>query len=732
MPLTIGGVSYDAWLDKGSLVHTSTLGSEPDALEFSLAPRGAGGAVLTTPAMGAEVLFTLPDTSRLFGGVLTSRPAVPRGFLSPGVRCVCSDWRARVNRAVMNDRLYQLTAGQVIKALFAKYAPEFDTSQVDTTGRFIGSIRFKRDSHLTDVLDRLSALTGYVWDITPDRVVTWGAPGATLAPFALTDTSANFSGLSVEVNRDQLRNRVIIRGDRYPSPTSTTDRFTGDALTSTFRLSGLPYGTQQYEVFRSDFTGGLGAEWVQADVSNPSPPAGHGSADGYLITTIQQGSTVSQSGWLQVLGGNSTWGAVRLMAATTLARSAGRRFEWEVYATTTAGQGRVGLWNPASQSALAGELYGVYINGATLAPSIGGVVQGTTTETITAGATFRVRITLKAAGATIEVNKDSTGNLALPEEQRVAWRASRWVTLLDTATGTTANVTVAAIFNHTFNGRVRRLRAYDPLYGVVLTVGGVSKKVGLLGVDEDSGCDALIGTQAGDVPVLAFFADTVPASAAAVVITYTVGLPILLEVRDQASIDALAAIEADPLVPSDLEGVYSHYIEDKNLTSRELALARATQELDQWANPLVTIGFSTTATGLRAGQLLAVNLTAAASGYDLADTFLIQSVTTRSLGGSTFEAQVVATSRLKGGADYLLELLRLGARAEDAEDENSPLEELVWEGDTLSFTDLVTLTGPQATGTGDAFDVTDLGSVASGPLPPYQFGTAQFGLATFA
>lgn len=732
MPLTIGGVAYDDWLDKGSLVHTSTLGAEPDSLDLTLAPRGRGGVALTRPALGAEVVFTLPDASRLFGGVLTGLPSVPRGYLSPGVRCVCSDWRVRVDRAVMNDRLYALTAGEVIKTLFARYAPEFDTSQVDTSGRQIGSIRFKRDSHLTDVLGRLSALTGYVWDVTPDKKVTWGPPGATLAPFALTDTSANFSGLTVDVNRDQLRNRVIIRGDRYPSPTTTTDRFTGDALTTTFRLSGLPYGTQAYEVFRSDFTSGLGTEWVQTDVSNPSPPAGHVAADGYLITTLQQGSTVSQSGWLQVLGGNSTWGAVRLMGASTVARATGRRFEWEVFATTITGQGRVGLWNPANQGALAGELYGVYINGGTLAPSIGGTVQGATTTTITAGSTFRVRITLKAAGAVVQVNKDSTGNLALPEEQRVAWRASQWITLLDTTTGSNATLTVAAIFNHSFNGRVRRLRAYDPLYGVSLTVGGVAKVVGLLGVDEDSGCDALIGTQAGEVPVLAFFADTIPASAAAVVITYTVGLPILLEVRDQASIDALAAIEADPLVPNALRGVYAHYIEDKNLTSRELALARATQELEQWANPLVTITFATTSTGLRAGQLLAVNLTAAASGYDLADTFLVQAVTTRSLGGAVFEASVTATSRLKGGADYLLELLRLGASAEATDDDNSPLEELIWEGDALGFTDSVTLTGPQASSLADTLSFTDLGALAAGPLPPYTFDAAQLGLATFA
>ncbi len=728
MTLQIAGVAFDDWLEKASLTHVSTFGSEPDSLTFGLVPLGWGGLALTVP-VAHSIVVANDGSDDYFGGVITELSDAPDGFQHCKVWVTCADWREAANRDLMNDRFWDRTPGYILAALFEKYAPEFDRSGIDQSGAAIGYVSFRRDSHLTDVLEALSNVTGWVWDLTPDKRILWAPPGAVAAPFELSDTSRNFEKLSVSTNSAQIRNRVVVRGDRYPDTKTTTDTIKGDGLTTLFLLSGVPYGLDQYEVLKADFTSGIdSAVWVETDVTNGSPPAGHLAADGYLVTTLQQGSQLAESGWLQVLGGNGTWGQVRLMTLVPQARAERRRFEWEVSPTTTTGEGRVGLWDPNNQGALAGELYGVFMDDGVLRPSIGGVVQGATTSTYTAGGDFRVRITLKAAGgAIVQINKDATGDTGLPAEERVAWRASQWVTLLDTATGTAANLTVSAIFNKDFAGRVRRIRAFDRLYSAVITVGGVEKVAGLLGVDEDSGCDALVGFSGG-APVITFFGDTKPGAGVNGTFAFTKALPILLEVRDKVSIAALAALETDPNVPANQRGVRSHYIHDKTLTSVAMASARGTQEVEQFANALLTLVFRTRERGARAGQLLRVKLSAIPGRGAIDNSFLIQNVTTQ-LESGVYTATITATSRLKGAQDYLLELLKLGKRQDVIDDENSPIEELLYAADELVMSDVGAVGGPHFVAA-DELVITDLGAVTSGQMPPYRYATCLLSEAT--
>lgn len=721
MGLTINGVNYDSYLKKGTLDHVNVLRSEPDTLTFNLIP----GAPV--PTSGAAVEFTLPDGTLLFGGEVTGNPGAPVGFRSIGYQVQCSDWRNRANRKTVNARYQSTTGGAIIVDLFAQLAPEFDTSLVDLGGPLIKAVRFKDtdNTRLTDVLDKLAGYTGYIWDITPDKKVIWQAPGTTVCPFSLTDASRNFQSLTVNVIREGLANRVIVVGGNMPDSKLTTDYWTGDGLTTRFRLSGTPATLDTYVLLQEDFASLDTSKWAVTSPDNPSPPAGHIASDGFLFTTLMQGAALAESGWLQVVGGDGTWGDVRCQAQVPSDRGKdGGRFEFDVYAEDATGHGRVGLWDPNAQDSLSGEQYGFLFDAGTIKPSEGGTAKtALASVTYTAGKTVRCRVMPKSTGgATYWVNTDDTGDTGLPADQRVPWRPSQWVKLYDSTAGSLTQFTVTPIFNQDFNGRVDRVRQYNPLLGVTLTVGGVAKVVGMLHVDEDSGCDALLGTDAGGVYVLAFFGDTTPASSAAVQLSFYNAIPIKLQVQDDASIAACKAIENPTNDPSGSDGIHESVISDQTITSLDLAITRGAAELAVTANPEVQLTFATREQGARSGQVITAALTADASGRDLAGSYLIQQVETKSLGdGVNYEATITASSKLKGLTDYLLDLLKRGQQMATTDDDTSPIVTIVSGSDTLALTDSGSVGGPSVKTT-DTLSVTDSGSVTSGPVGPFIVG----------
>jgi hypothetical protein len=723
--LTIGGENYSPYLRKRSLKHVNTLNAEPDSLDFRLTARAP------KPPIGADVVFTMPDGRRLFGGVLMVDPERHAGHRAVDRAPACADWRPRVDARMLNDRpKANQTAGQILVALFAKYAPEFDTTGIDLGGPIIPSIRFKLGTRLTAALDRLAGLTGYIWDITPDKKLIWAPAGTLTAPMALTDTSRNFQNLTVSVSIEEVKNRIVVVGGEFPHPNPTVDNWAGVTNQLTYPLTQTPVSLDTYVEFEDSFNGIDPAKWVQNDVVNPTPPAGHQDIDGYLFTTIQQGATLAESGALQIVGGNSVWGASRLQSYLPIGRGdGGRRFELDVHAVTAVGQGRVGLWDPNNLGTLAGEAWGILFDNGTIKPSVGGATQAAlNVVNYTAGKTVRTRIVPKAtAGATLWVNTDDTGNLSLPVDDRVAWRPSFWVKLYETNTGSIPNLAFTPIFNHSFNGRVDRAKVFNRLYGATLTVAGVEKVLGLLGVDEDSGCDALVGVRTGK-PILAFFGDTAPAGpvgstpGAAIVLTYHRGVPIHIEARDDDSIAKMKAIENPTNHPKGSQGVYDGLIEDPSIISIPMAMQRARQELEKFANPPVTVSYQTRVQGLRAGQVLNALLTPELSGRDLAGSFLIQQVETASLGNSIdYEATVTAGSRLKGLSEYLREMILAGRELDDAGDENALITETVSGTDTITFTDLGVVTGPEVVGE-DTVTFSDAGLVVEGPAGPFHYG----------
>lgn len=729
--LTVGGIDRSNQLTKGSLSITLTMGSEPNTMSFRMPGRTLGPTVKPTP--GQEVTYTDSEGNLLFGGSVMRVDETPIGKSAMEYDVKCTDWRKQADSRLINEQYIGLTAGQIIVSAFAEYAPQFDTSSVPLGGIVIPSLSIRRELRITGLLDRLSDYTGFAWDILPNKEVFWGPPGSILAPWNLSDSSLDFSGLSWAPNVEQLRNRVVVSAPRRPASYQVTDRHTGDALTLNFRMSQPPYGDQNYIEFDYDFRNGIDSSiWIEQDITNPSPPPGHISSDGFLFTTKMEGGVLTETGWLQIVGGTNVMGPISLRSFETFGRGGGRRrFEGEIHVVSANTKGAFGLWDPTQPSSLSGAIYGALMSAGTLIPLVGGTsVSASNVVTYADDSYLRWRITPGVtSGAMIEVNQNPG-----PTASAVAWPPSDWKVLAQTASATASALAYMAIMNGDFNGRARRPYVFNPYLGMSVQTLSVTNAlikenvIGILDRDNDSGADCLVGTRQG-IPVLAFFGDNAPQVHHTISHTYNPAIPLLVQVEDEVAISVMRALENPGGFATGASGIYEHIIQDNQIDSIQLGLQRGTQEIETYGNPSVDVGYATWRSGLYPGQVQNVVLTYAGSGRDINSAFLIQSIGIKSEGdGVTHKYTVSGTTRLKGVQDLLYELLQRSYKADDQTDPNQALDELISKSEKVFISDELILSGTPNISKSESVIIGDDLDIAIGPDP---LGTFLYGVATF-
>lgn len=123
-----------------------------------------------------------------------------------------------VSQAVMVDRMLTLFPTDAFPT-----GPTIDT--------FVANYQ-----RVSDLFDRLSELTGYMWDIGPDKVLRFLDRSTMTAPVALTQTSgADLAySLDIESTREQYRNVQFVRGGLTETDTQQIEQFAGDGKQRTF------------------------------------------------------------------------------------------------------------------------------------------------------------------------------------------------------------------------------------------------------------------------------------------------------------------------------------------------------------------------------------------------------------------------------------------------------------------------------------------------------------------
>ena len=168
--------------------------------------------------------------------------------------------------------------------------------------------------------------------------------------------------------------------------------------------------------------------------------------------------------------------------------------------------------------------------------------------------------------------------------------------------------------------------SYKP-HDLSLTVNSVVKTVGEENVDSAAAFDYLYNFY--EKTLTATGSESTPATGVTIAMTYKFEIPLLARVDSHESQTLIADTEGG-------DGLYEYVYKDTTLTERAWVFRRADLELQKNAWPRIRGSFVTHDIGFNAGESLVVNVTD--NTYN--GTYIIQQVTTESLGASNLRYQV--------------------------------------------------------------------------------------------
>lgn len=197
----------------------------------------------TKPAEGSEIVYK--DGSRfLFGGYVTriSPAEVGEGQLFI-YDLEASDYSQIFNNKVARRAYTNMTLKAIVEDLMSTYVDAsygFTTTNV-ATGPTITSVSFDHVS-LRKAFEKLAKLTGYVWYTDYQKNLFWQATTATAAPENITDSTANFSEITISYDTTQVKNSVTVIGSPAGEAANApnTQTFTGNALDRIWLLDNRP------------------------------------------------------------------------------------------------------------------------------------------------------------------------------------------------------------------------------------------------------------------------------------------------------------------------------------------------------------------------------------------------------------------------------------------------------------------------------------------------------------
>lgn len=207
--LKVNGTDKTDQIKWESLKKRSALTRQPDSLSFALLNYPTK---TWRPVIGDEVTL-FDDALKIFGGVVTETDDELRGGLLKTFTVTCKDYSQLLDRNLVSKNYTNMTAAAIISDIISTYTTGFTTTNV-VAPDIINAITFNYLS-VTQSLQKLTEmLPGYDYYVDYNKDIHFFLSGSITAPYALTDTSANFiyQSLVMEQDNTQIRNFITVRG----------------------------------------------------------------------------------------------------------------------------------------------------------------------------------------------------------------------------------------------------------------------------------------------------------------------------------------------------------------------------------------------------------------------------------------------------------------------------------------------------------------------------------------
>lgn len=239
--LTIASVDFLPQYKTNSAQIRELIQNKSGVMNLEITKKGSQ----SVPLQGSEIVYK--DGSRfLFGGYITRvTPSLEMGVGSLFTYTVeASDYSFILNNKVAKRAYANTTMGAIVLDLMTTYVDTtygFDVTNV-ATGPDITSIVFDHIS-VRKCFEKLSKLTGYVWNVDYEKKLYFRTQTTTAAPEAIKDSpTTNYNSVNIVYDTSQVRNKVIVigapAGEAANAP--TIQHFTGDGITRIWQLDDIP------------------------------------------------------------------------------------------------------------------------------------------------------------------------------------------------------------------------------------------------------------------------------------------------------------------------------------------------------------------------------------------------------------------------------------------------------------------------------------------------------------
>jgi len=209
----------------------------------------------------------------------------------------------------------------------------------------------------------------------------------------------------------------------------------------------------------------------------------------------------------------------------------------------------------------------------------------------------------------------------------------------------------------------------DKPHNVTMTVGGGAETIGIKNIDT-SGYDWYLNYQEKYLEQDA--GGTVLETTDTIIVTYKYDIPILVAQEDTTSIAT--------------NGVKEFAIFDNTISTTDEARERASAELTDYANSLISGSFITNTAGFKSGEYINIDL----DDYDIDDNYIVQKVVTKSQGAGKYEYTVsIASAKTLGIIRFLIDLLEANRNIVEVSDDEV-VDELYNVADSTTIAESVT------------------------------------------
>lgn len=487
-------------------------------------------------------------------------------------------------------------------------ATAFTYRNAVTASQTVEHITFNLETG-SNALKRLAELFNWQWYVDQDRDIHFFPKFQENAAFDLSDTGGNYIYGSLEVvsSGDQLRNSIFVRGGDYLGA-ELTETLTEQADGSNLIfLLGYSYDLDSMTLTQAGTEVAVGTDNIDAYADNRGV---YQSSTG--LTTLSLGDAAARY----------------YQSQQVICEKKGRRSKVKLRIK------KVGT--PADNFQVT-----IYADNGSNQPNLGSALS--TTATLAGGS-----ITTSFVEYTFTLTESATNSLLLSPDTKYHIVCSR------SGAADAANYFQLDAYADVYDGKCYRgtsvpawtHNGYD-LYFIEVLAYEV-----LYNADEK---------------ILTF--DTAPAAATAIEMTAQPLFPVLIQYRDNTSIDTY--------------GEYQYKVVDATIKSKEAARQRALEEILQWGSEVKEFTYRTYSSGLKVGQTQ--NIQSTVRGID--EDVIITKISARARGPEAFEYFVTAVTTKTMGILYWLQQQIAQGDRELTIDDTELLDKIEAVTESFAFTD---------------------------------------------